>query len=383
MDAIILAGGKGTRLKDAYDGPKPMAPLVDRPFLEFVIQHLIDQGMERIILSVGYLYSEILAYFGDGDKFGVRIEYAIEYEPLGTAGGIRNALRKAQTDIVLVVNGDTLCDFSLQDLFDVHYKGNKPITVLHDAAGTGVGVYMLDVAEAERLLQGDFSFEHDTLPRVDYCKATTSFPFLDIGTPERYEAAEDILRGRLRIRQHFVESRTDIGVMLRTQFGSILAAGEIMCEALQRGNKLLFCGNGGSAELCFHLVTELTGRFEILRRPLRAQVLGTDFSFLTAYSNDYSFEDVFSHQLLAYGDGGDVLVAISTSGNSENVLNAVDVAKEMRIKTIGFTNAFKGKLRDRCDLVVAVPDNRTCRIQEVHLIVGHALCDMIEQRLFG
>ena len=384
MDAIILAGGKGIRLKDVYDGPKPMAPFIGRPFLEFVIQHLVDQGIEKIILSVGYLYTDILAHFGNGKKFGVDIEYAIEYEPLGTAGGIRNALRKADTDTVLVVNGDTLCDFDLSDFYYEHTQGGKPISVLHDVVGVSVGAYIIELTSAWELIkEDDFSFEHDTLPRLDYHKVVTTFPFLDIGTPERYAIAEDIIKERLQVRQCFVESRTNIGVVLKTQFGNILAAGEMMCAALLAGNKILFCGNGGSAALCFHLTTELTGKFELFPRfPLKAIVLGTDFTFLTAHANDLFFDDVFNRQLLAYGDEGDVLIAISTSGNSENVLRAVDLAKPMGIKSIGLTTAFGGRLKEECDLPICVPDTRTARIQEAHLVIGHALCGMVEKRLF-
>ncbi len=156
-----------------------------------------------------------------------------------------------------------------------------------------------------------------------------------------------------------------------------------IAERVKRGSKILLCGNGGSAADAQHIAAELVGRFKMERKPLPAIALTTDTSVLTALSNDYSFKEVFKRQVEALGGEGDVLIAISTSGNSENVNLAVEEAKRRKILTVGFTGKDGGRLKEIADYVVHVKSSSTPRIQEVHITVGHVMCDFIENYLFS
>jgi D-sedoheptulose 7-phosphate isomerase len=158
-------------------------------------------------------------------------------------------------------------------------------------------------------------------------------------------------------------------------------AGRLSVAAIQSGCKLMFCGNGGSAADCQHLAAELTGRFIKDRRALPAMALTTDSSALTCIGNDYSYDEVFARQVQGLGRAGDVLVAISTSGHSRNVVRAVEEARALGIKVIGFLGRDGGVLRAMCDVPIVVPSQVTARIQESHILIGHTLCGLIEQQL--
>jgi len=166
---------------------------------------------------------------------------------------------------------------------------------------------------------------------------------------------------------------------LAQQANEIAAAAQIMIDSLKNGGKVMFCGNGGSAADAQHLAAELMGRYLRDRRPLAGIALTTDTSALTAIGNDYSFKDVFSRQLRGLGRAGDVLVGITTSGNSENILDAARYSKEMGIAVIGLTGAGGGKLAPLCDMCIRVPAGATNRIQEMHIAVGHTLCGLVEE----
>lgn len=154
-----------------------------------------------------------------------------------------------------------------------------------------------------------------------------------------------------------------------------------IAKSLKTGNKLMICGNGGSAADSQHIAAELTGRFIKDRPPLAAMALSTDSSALTCIANDYSFDEVFSRQVQGLGRAGDCLLAISTSGNSKNVIRAVEVAKGLGIFTIGLLGRDGGALKDLCDLAIVVDSLTTARIQEAHIFIGHTLCGGIEQEL--
>jgi D-sedoheptulose 7-phosphate isomerase len=161
--------------------------------------------------------------------------------------------------------------------------------------------------------------------------------------------------------------------------GPLLAAvGMRLIKALRAGNKILFCGNGGSAADSQHLAAELMGRYRRDRKPLAAIALTVDTSALTAIGNDYSFHDIFARQLAGIGREGDVLVALSTSGSSENVIRALETARRLGIETIGLTGESGGAMAALCDLCIQVPSTDTARIQEMHIAVGHLLCGFVE-----
>ena len=162
---------------------------------------------------------------------------------------------------------------------------------------------------------------------------------------------------------------------------TIAQAGRRLAAVLSGGGKLMFCGNGGSASDSQHLASELTGRFIADRRPLAGLALSTDSSALTCIGNDYSFDDVFARQVSGLGRAGDGLVAISTSGNSRNVLRAVAAAREAGVFTLGLLGRDGGALRTACDAAIVVPHGVTARIQEAHILIGHTLCGLIEREL--
>jgi D-sedoheptulose 7-phosphate isomerase len=189
-----------------------------------------------------------------------------------------------------------------------------------------------------------------------------------------------------RARAQFTES-----AQLKLEASQLLAdpiagASALMAEALRHGNKLLACGNGGSAADAQHFAAELVNRFEIERAPLAAVALTTDSSTLTSIANDYAYEQVFSKQVLGLGRRGDVLLAISTSGNSRNVIAAIDAAHGLGLAVVALTGNGGGRMAavmGAGDVHICVPHKRTARIQEVHLLVLHCLCDGIDYQLSG
>lgn len=156
---------------------------------------------------------------------------------------------------------------------------------------------------------------------------------------------------------------------------------DMIAKAMAAGGGLLVCGNGGSAADAQHIVAELTGRFFRDRKPLRALALHANTSSLTAIGNDYGYDKVFAREVGAHGREGDVLMALSTSGNSENVLQAIEAARDKGMTVIGLTGADGGKMRALCDLCLCVPSRSTPRIQECHILIGHTICELLEQIL--
>ena len=193
---------------------------------------------------------------------------------------------------------------------------------------------------------------------------------------ERREELSRLVSDSLHSHQAAVEAT------LTTLLPQILDYGRLVASALAGGKKLLACGNGGSAAEAQHLVAELVGRFHRERRPLAAIALTTDTSILTAIGNDYGFAEVFARQVEALAVAGDVLLLISTSGNSENLLVAAERARRLGVATVGLTGQGGGKLAAQVDLAVRVPSGETPRIQELHLLVDHILCQIVE-RLLG
>ena len=189
-----------------------------------------------------------------------------------------------------------------------------------------------------------------------------------------------------RVREHFAESIATKQSAIDVISESIAAAGELMAQALLDDGKILSCGNGGSAGDAQHFSSELLNRFERERPGLPAMALTTDASTVTSISNDYSYEEIFSKQIRALGKAQDVLLGISTSGNSENVCRAISAAHERGMKVVALSGRDGGRMADMFnegDVEIRVPATRTARIQEVHLVCIHALCDIIDTTLLG
>ena len=158
---------------------------------------------------------------------------------------------------------------------------------------------------------------------------------------------------------------------------------EATAQSFKNGNKVLFCGNGGSAADAQHIAAELSGRFYSDREPLPAEALHVNSSYLTAVANDYSFDVVYSRMVKGIGKKGDVLFGISTSGNSKNIILAIEEAKKAGMITVGLTGETGGKMRDLCNYIIKVPSTDTPRIQESHIMIGHIICLLIEEQLFS
>jgi len=172
-----------------------------------------------------------------------------------------------------------------------------------------------------------------------------------------------------------------IQAVMGTMEADLAKASALAVEVLKRGNKVLLCGNGGSAADAQHIAAELTGRYKTERRGLPGIALTTDTSALTAIGNDYGYNRVFDRQVEALANEGDLLIGISTSGNSANIISALTLAKELGCSTIGFSGCDGGAMNEVCDVNLVVPSDDTPRIQEMHILFGHTICQIIDDEL--
>ena len=183
--------------------------------------------------------------------------------------------------------------------------------------------------------------------------------------------------------EHFEESIRVKQGFIRDNLKTLTQAIDAVVRAFEKGNKLLLFGNGGSAADAQHIAAEFVNRFMIERHPLPAIALTTDTSVLTSIANDYSYSEVFAKQVQALGKEGDVAVALSTSGNSSNVIAALNACKKLGITTIGLTGGTGGQMAGKVDFLLNASESRnSARIQETHILVGHVICDLVDQRLF-
>lgn len=183
-----------------------------------------------------------------------------------------------------------------------------------------------------------------------------------------------------RIRDHIdiinlIVDNTDIPL-------TIEKSANLIIDAFNKGNKVLFCGNGGSAADAQHLAAELSGRFKFYRAPLFAEALHTNTSYLTAVANDYGYDLIYSRLINGMGKSGDILVGISTSGKSKNIINAINAAKKNNMTIITFTGQNTNPMDELSDVSIKIPTNDTARIQEGHILIGHIICEIIENKLF-
>lgn len=200
---------------------------------------------------------------------------------------------------------------------------------------------------------------------------------------EKFSEKIEVVAGNVKEKRGLIENGLEQHLevfqnLLSTQIDPIENCGKIIVESIKRGNKVLLCGNGGSAGDAQHIATELVGRFEKERKGIPAIALTVDTSALTAIGNDYGFERIFSRQVESLANKGDVLIGISTSGNSLNVISAVMEARQIGCQTIGLTGGKGKKLASLCDNAVLVPSERTSRIQEAHITIGHLWCEMVD-----
>jgi D-sedoheptulose 7-phosphate isomerase len=185
---------------------------------------------------------------------------------------------------------------------------------------------------------------------------------------------KSILLESMKVKENILENKELLSIISKV-------AQEII-NAFKMDKKVLLCGNGGSAADAQHIVAELSGKFYIDREPLFAEALHVNTSYLTAVANDYSYDEVFSRLLKAKGRPGDILIGISTSGNSKNVIKAIESANEIGMITVGMTGKSGGKMKGICKYLIAVPSQDTPRIQEAHITIGHIICEIVERELF-
>lgn len=190
----------------------------------------------------------------------------------------------------------------------------------------------------------------------------------------KIEEIEEGIRASIEVKKNILD---------QNKYANILSDVVDLCvDSLKNGGCIFFCGNGGSAADAQHLAAELTGRYGFDREPLRGEALHTDTSFMTAVANDYGYEQVYARLLKGKARKGDVLIAISTSGNSANVCNAMDVANKMGLDVVALTGSKGGEMKGKCHHWLGVPSDCTPRIQESHILLGHLLCEGIENALF-
>jgi len=188
------------------------------------------------------------------------------------------------------------------------------------------------------------------------------------------ELVKQTVRNSVSVKQELLE---DADLLSRT-----VEIAEVVSGALQNGKKLLLFGNGGSAADAAHIAAELVGRYQRERRGLPALLLAGNLSSVTAIGNDCGFDSVFSRQVEAFGVAGDVAIGISTSGDSENVLRGMEMARKKQVTTVGLTGRTGGRLKSRVDYCLAIPSDETPRVQECHIMLGHIICDIVERLLF-
>lgn len=195
---------------------------------------------------------------------------------------------------------------------------------------------------------------------------------LGSGTIDMRERILNIFKESIAVKERFAEKNID----------NILEVSKVIADAFNRGKKLLLFGNGGSATDASHIAAEFVNRFKRNRPGLPAIALNTDLAVITSIANDYDYSEVFARQLKSLAEEGDIVIAISTSGNSSNVLRAMEIARQKRLKTIAFTGARGEGFASKADYAFIVPSEDTPRIQETHITIGHILCEMVEEILF-
>lgn len=428
MQAIVLCGGIASRLQPiAKDVPKSLLPVRGRPFLEWQLIDLGRQGIRHVILATGHLGDQIAKTIGDGSRLGLQVAYSRESSPLGTAGALRQATSQITEWPVLALNGDSYCPFDVRLMLAAHARARADATIWlapeqpgarygsvevsrdgaitsfnekspDGAAWISAGIYLLGPKALEDVEVGKVaSIERDTFPHLagrSLAAVKGPAPVIDIGTPDSLAKADISLARQLarlemsepktafndRIAEHLAETGALQAKVAERCADQIAAAAGLITSAFASGGKLLLCGNGGSAADCQHIAAEFTNRLtaKVEREALPAIALTTDTSFLTAFANDYGFDQVFARQVEALGRPGDVLLGISTSGRSRNVLAAFAAATRKGVSTICLCGS-GGEMESAADCVIVIPSTDTQLIQEAMLPVEHVICELVER----
>jgi D-sedoheptulose 7-phosphate isomerase len=428
--AIIIAGGLGTRLRDVVsDVPKPMAPINGRPFLEYQLDHWIGQGVRRFVLSVGYKKEIIIGHFGTLYRDAL-IEYAEEETPLGTGGGLLLAVRILKPEQpFLVINGDTFFPVSLEEIQNSHEKRQADLTIamfmadlpdrygkitckadgrINDFPNTKAqlgeaangGVYLISPEAIEQLSYSESAFvslEQELIPEL-IAKGEECYgiickeKLMDIGTPEDYIKAGDILGRKClmqkpaNILQKNLQASLEAKRLLLDSPGVIAQfslAAEKVAQCYLLGGRIYIAGNGGSAADAQHLAAEFVSKLAKGRAPLPAEALTVDSSVITAIGNDYGYDQIFSRQIEGKMTRKDIFLGITTSGESPNIIKALQTCRIMGIASVTFCGHDGGTAKSLADYCIIAPGKTTGTIQELHIVLAHSLCEYVEQVIFG
>ncbi len=419
--AMILAAGKGTRLRPLTNRmPKAMVPVDGRPLLEYTIELLREHGVRDIAVNLHTHADSITEHFGDGSRFGVSLTYSFEPELLGTAGAVKKLEEYFSDGPFYVVYGDVLTRLDLGSLLEHHrdcgamatialhqteelarcgvvrQDENGWITRFTEKPGIGVtpgawanaGIYVVEPLLLQRMgAEAPQDFGRDVFPNVaeDGGKLAgfrSDAVFWDVGSTERLRLAEDWLRieaGREPRRNEIAAVADEYlsGVqeaIAGLDRDAISQVAELLLDAQARGNQVFIAGNGGSSSTASHMAADLTRAASTsFGLPLRCRSLTDNVPAVTAWSNDVGVESAFQLQMEQVVEPGDVLIAISASGRSPNIIAAAEAAHRQGASVVGLVGFGGGKLAEVADVAVVVPSDEYGPVEDIHLLLGHLL----------
>ena len=427
--AMILAAGEGTRMRPLTDRmPKPMVPIAGRPLLEHTIEKLADAGVREIAINLHAHAGAIADHLGDGSRFGVRIAYSFEPRLLGTAGAV-----KAMGDFFaggpfFVVYGDVLARLDFAELLRYHLDRRalatialqrpddvrqcgiveldddgwitgfveKPESVEDEAkAWANGGVYVLEPAVLRHIGAGvEQDFGSDVFPALARTERAiagfrTDGGCLDVGSTGRLRQVDLLFRSSSLTSARRQSIGNAVGDYLATVAGAvdsldrgcIVRAAELLLDARVRGNCVYIIGNGGSASTASHMAADLSrAALETDGLPLNCRCLSDSMAIVSAWGNDAGFDSVFERQLTQLLAPGDVLVAISASGNSPNIIAAVELARERGAYVLGFSGFGGGLLAKMADVSVVVASGEYGPVEDIHLLLNHLLAAVMRRQ---
>ena len=424
--ALVLAGGLGTRLREVVsDVPKPMAPVNGKPFLHHLLDFYFLKGIKVFYISIGYKKEVISSYFASNSG-NYEVKFIEEDSQLGTGGAIKKAINCIENEgELLVLNGDTLCDIDISymdsmlsnsdadiviaakkqssqeryDGFSIDGQGFASQSSATNGNFISLGAYLVSISGMKKKLESkpvQFSFEKDFLyndcDNVKIGVAPSLSPFLDIGVPSDYLRAGSFIESlfsstspRADITRSVFQSNAESLITLINEVqnnhdfqDTLVHATSDLYKTITNGGTIYIAGNGGSAADAAHFSGEFLCRLTFDRPPINSEALSTDLSTITAIANDYSFEHIFLRQLQAKMTSDDIFIAFTTSGNSANIVKALEYCMKYDYKSILFTGCTGGESSKYSNHTFLVPSTNTARIQEVHKLLLHSLCESLE-----
>ena len=419
--AMILAAGMGTRLRPLTNRmPKAMVPVDGRPLLEYNIELLREYGVREIAVNLHAHANAITEHFGDGSRFGVSLTYSFEPQLLGTAGAVKELEEFFKDGPFYVIYGDVLTRLDL-GLLLAHHRAcgalatialyqpedltrcgvvqqdengwitsfiEKPSNGSTADAWANAGIYLMEPALLQRMrADAPQDFGKDVFPELvrnggGLAGFRSDAVIWDVGSAERLRLAEDWLRmeaGR-------EPRRNKIGAVADQYLASVQEAiagldrnaiarvAELLFDVRARGNQVFIAGNGGSSSTASHMAADLTRAAAVSSGPpLRCRSLTDNVPALTAWSNDVGYESAFELQMEQVVEAGDLLIALSASGQSPNIIAAVNAARRQGASVVGLVGFGGGKLAEIADVAVVVPSDEYGPVEDIHLLLGHLL----------